>query len=65
MAQTLRLPEDVKEALRETAAREGRSEHDVIVTAVQRYTADRNGRRDALIDTVLERDARLLERLAQ
>lgn len=65
MAQTLRLPDEVKEALRETAAREGRSEHDVIVTAVQWYTADRTGCRDALIDTVLERDAHLLERLAQ
>lgn len=53
------------EALRETAAREGRSELEVIVTAVQRHTADRTGRRDALIDPIAERDSHLLERLVQ
>lgn len=64
MAMTLRLPEDVQEALRLTAARENRSMQAIVIDAIERYTSERNRRRDELIARILVEDAELLEDLA-
>ncbi|GAA3800921.1 ribbon-helix-helix protein, CopG family [Cellulomonas soli] len=64
MATTLRLPPELQARLKETAAREHRSEHAVIVEAIERYTADRDRRRDIALARVLERDQAILDALA-
>lgn len=65
MAATLRLPPDVQTALRETAAREGRSQNAVIVDAIRRYATDRTRRRDEAVARIVAEDAGLLETLAR
>lgn len=64
MAMTLRLPDDVQEALRETADREGRSMQAVVVEAVRVYTAERTRRRDEAIARIVRDHAATLDRLA-
>jgi len=51
---TLRLTDDETDALRERAAREGRSMQDVARSAVREYI-DRTSRRE-LLDNVLDRE---------
>jgi len=51
---TLRLTDDETDALRERAAREGRSMHDVARSAVREYI-DRTSRRE-LLDNVLDQE---------
>lgn len=63
MAMTLRLSEELDAALRETAAREGRSLHEVVVLALEDYTSKREKKRDALIARVMSEDSEALERL--
>ena len=59
-------PEDT-EALREQAARERRSMHEVVVLAIQaRIAADRRAAvLDELFDQAVSEDAELLDRLAR
>jgi hypothetical protein len=67
MAMTLRLTDDEAEALRETAAREGRSMQEVARGAVREYI-DRTSRRqllDRVLDEELPRYAEALERLGE
>jgi len=64
MAMTLRLPDDVQDALRETADREGRSMQAVVVEAVRVYTADRTRRRDEAVARLVHDHAATLDRLA-
>jgi plasmid stability protein len=67
MAMTLRLTDDETEALRERAAREGRSMQDVARTAVREYI-DRTSRRellDQVLDEQLPRYAEALRRLGE
>lgn len=59
----LRLNDEQTEALRETAAREGRSMQEVAITAVMSYITDRTRRRDQLIDQILTDHADVLDRL--
>jgi plasmid stability protein len=54
MAMTLRLSDDETDALRERAAREGRSMQDVARSAVREYI-DRTSRRE-LLDDVLDQE---------
>jgi predicted transcriptional regulator len=60
---TLRLPDELGDALRETAEREGTSMNDVVVKAVAQYTSGRVRRRDAHLSAIVRQDARLLARL--
>jgi len=60
---TLRLTEEVSNALRETARREGRSMQDVARTAIAEYVAGRSQRRDAHLRVIVDEDAALLRRL--
>ena len=67
MAMTLRLSEQETEALRATAAAEGRSMHEVARTAVAAYV-DRTSRTreiDAILDVELPRWADALRRLGE
>ncbi|WP_258725549.1 ribbon-helix-helix domain-containing protein [Cellulomonas sp. NS3] len=64
MATTLRLSPELQARVKETAAREQRSEHAVIVEAIERYTSERDRRRDAALARVLERDKPILDALA-
>ncbi|MBK5248396.1 MAG: hypothetical protein JJE50_03030 [Actinomycetales bacterium] len=61
---TLRLPPDVKEALRATAARENRSMQAVAIDAIERYTSERTRRRDEILARILVEDKDLLDDLA-
>lgn len=65
MAMTLRLSSEAQEALRATALREGRSQHAVVMEAIERYTSDRARRRDEAIARIVAEDAELLDRLAR
>ena len=67
MAFVVRLSPEDTEALREQAAREHRSMHEVAVLAIQsRIEADRRATvLDGLFDQVAAEDAELLERLAR
>ena len=67
MAFVLRLTTEETEALREQAAREHRSMHEVAVLAIRaRVAADRRAAvLDGLFDGALVEDAELLDRLAQ
>lgn len=60
---TLRLPDDLGDALRKTAEREGTSMNEVAVKAVALYTSGRVRRRDEHLATIVREDARLLARL--
>jgi len=64
MAMTLRLPDDVQGALKETAEREGRSMQAVVIEAVRVYTADRSRRRDEAVARLVRDHATTLDRLA-
>jgi plasmid stability protein len=67
MAMTLRLTDDETDALRERAAREGRSMQDVARSAVREYI-DRTSRRellDAVLDQELPRYSEALRRLGE
>lgn len=63
MAMTLRLSDEQVAALRETAAREGRSMHETIVIAIDEYVSRRTKKRDALIAQILLEDREVLDRL--
>ena len=67
MAMTLRLPAEDSAALARTAELEGRSQNDVIITALREYIERRE--RASLIDQVMDaelpRYAEALERLGQ
>lgn len=65
VSRTLRLPEHLQEALRETARREGRSENAVVVAAIERYTTERTRRRDEALARIVAEDRALLDRLAE
>lgn len=58
----LKLAPEDQEALREQAAREHRSMHEVAVLAIQQRigTARRNAVLDALTDEIFDEDAKLL-----
>lgn len=62
MAFVLKLAPEDQEALREQAAREHRSMHEVAVLAIQQRigTARRNAVLDALTDEIFDEDAKLL-----
>ena len=64
MAMTLRLPDDVQEALKATADREGRSMQAVAVEAVRVYTAQRTKRRDETVARLVREHSETLSRLA-
>jgi plasmid stability protein len=67
MAMTLRLSDDEANALRQRAAREGRSMQDVARTALREYI-DRTSRRellDRMLDDELPRYAEALRRLGE
>ena len=63
MAMTLRLPDELQDALRTTAEREHRSMQAVALEAIERYTSERARRLDAVVDRVLADDADLIHRL--
>jgi predicted transcriptional regulator len=63
-AMTLRLPDAVHEALRESAQRQGRSMQSVAVEAIDRYVTDRIRRRDEALARIVAEDAAILDRLA-
>jgi predicted transcriptional regulator len=65
MAMTLRLTDAQQEALRATAEREQRSMQAVAAEAIERYTSERNRRRDEILAKIMDRDSELLDRLAQ
>lgn len=64
---TFRTSDDLAAALRKRSAQEGRSQHDIVVAAVEEYL-ERHGKRD-LIDRVLDeqlpRYAEALARLGE
>ena len=62
---TLRLTDAQQEALRVTAEREQRSMQAVAADAIERYTSERNRRRDEIFAKIMDRDKELLDRLAQ
>jgi hypothetical protein len=66
MAFVLKLGPEDQEALREQAAREHRSMHEVAVLAIQQRigTARRNEVLDAVTDQIFDEDAKLLDVLA-
>lgn len=64
MAMTLRLKDELQDALRETAEREHRSMQDVARTAIEEYTSKRTVMRDELLDSITAERADLLDRLA-
>lgn len=55
----------MQQALRETAAREGRSQNAVIVDAIRRYATDRTRRRDEAVRRIVAEDAELLEHMTR
>ncbi|QTE30468.1 hypothetical protein [Pengzhenrongella sicca] len=65
MAMTLRLTDAQQEALRVTAEREQRSMQAVAADAIERYTSERNSRRNEIFAKIMDRDSDLLDRLAQ
>ncbi|MGV8968509.1 MAG: hypothetical protein ACOH2F_19770 [Cellulomonas sp.] len=65
MAMTLRLTDAQQDALRVTAEREQRSMQAVAADAIERYTSERNRRRDEILAKIMDRDSELLDRLAQ
>ena len=65
MAMTLRLTDAQQEALRATAEREQRSMQAVAADAIERYTSERNRRRNEILAKIMDRDSDLLDRLAQ
>ncbi|MDA3021717.1 MAG: ribbon-helix-helix protein, CopG family [Actinomycetota bacterium] len=67
MAMTLRLQDDEAQALSAQAAREQRSQQEIVRQAVREYI-ERNGRKqllDEILDGELPRYAEALERLGQ
>lgn len=65
MAMTLRLDEKTHQALRERAAREGRSMQDVAREAIDLYLADRQARLRDAVARIAHEDAELLDRLSR
>ncbi|CAG7572285.1 hypothetical protein FB554_0418 [Barrientosiimonas humi] len=63
MAMTLRLTDEQTASLRDTAEREGRSMHAVVVQAIEDYTAHRRQLRDELLTQIVTEDADVLRRL--
>jgi plasmid stability protein len=61
----LRLDDAETAALRDRAAREGRSMQEVARAAIAEYVSDRPGRLRRAIERVRTEDAELLRRLAQ
>lgn len=62
---TLRLSDEETEALRRKAAEEGRSMQEVARTAIGRYTGGADERFRSLVQSVVDRDRELLDRLAR
>ncbi len=67
MAMTVRFTDEDTAALRRTAEREGRSMHDVVLTAVREHIEQlsRAELLDEVLDAELPRYAEALERLGQ
>lgn len=65
MAMTLRLNEADAAALRAAAEHQGRSMHEVVVTALREYLTRRDEFRAQQVDRFLEEDAELLELLSK
>lgn len=65
MAMTLRLDETTHEALRQRAAREGRSMQDVAREAIEIHLADRHARLRDAVARIAHDDAELLDRLSR
>jgi len=64
VAMTLRLTDELQDALRETAEREHRSMQDVARTAIAEYTSKRAAMREELLESITAERAELLDRLA-
>ena len=62
---TLRLSDADDAALTAAAEREHTSKHEVVLRALREYTSGRQRRLEAATARVLDRDAELLDRLAQ
>lgn len=59
----MRVTDDDAAALERAAAKEGRAAADLLHEAIVDYTSGWRRRRDALLDDILEADARLLRKL--
>ena len=66
MAMTLRLTDKIEARLDDFAVNTGRSKQSIIAEAVEKYLAEQSEEAivQAAFETVLKRDAKLLERLA-
>ncbi|MBO1756352.1 hypothetical protein [Allobranchiibius sp. CTAmp26] len=64
MAMTLRMTDELTEALRQTSEREGLSMQAVAVRAIEEYTSRRVRLRDELLSTLVAEDRAVIERLA-
>lgn len=62
---TLRLSDEDADALRSAAEREGRSMHDLAVTALREYLAKRDEFRARQVGRFLAEDAELLDLLSK
>jgi len=60
---TLRLSDELHEALRATAEHEHRSMQQVATAAIEQYVTARTRRRDQAIARVVARDRQILDRL--
>ncbi|RKT86241.1 hypothetical protein SAMN05421805_102137 [Saccharopolyspora antimicrobica] len=65
MAMTLRLTDEDNAKLREVSEREGRSMHEIAVTALREYFARQEEFRADQVRRFLEEDAELLELLSR
>lgn len=65
MAMTLRLSDEDAAALRKAAASEGRSMHDVALTALREYLGKRDEFRARQVERFLNEDAELLDLLSK
>lgn len=61
---TLRMTDELTEALRQTSEREGLSMQAVAVRAIEEYTSRRVRLRDELLSTLVAEDRAVIERLA-
>lgn len=64
MAMTLRMTDELTDALRKTSEREGLSMQAVAVRAIQQYTSRREHLRDELLRTLVVEDRAVVDRLA-
>ncbi|NYJ75590.1 CopG family transcriptional regulator [Allobranchiibius huperziae] len=64
MAMTLRMTDELTEALRQTSEREGLSMQAVAVRAIEEYTSRHAHLRDQLLSTLVVEDRAVIARLA-